>query len=469
MMNWQELSQMLQEPITQITVLGVTLLYYCVCYSAKVAGGKRRTRKQGIKWSWERFWSDIVDRLQAIYLLVAIIIGADMTQWLAPLIGIRLDETVTTVVNAGLIVAIPFVAGLAELLTATKNAFKLWGWSKNIKALNLTDEDIANITDENFGQIANDVYTFVDTFTKKSVREQLIEDGVDVESFEGEVVGKGSGNTYPEPYRGAKKDSLVDPSTCYNRECVSYTAWKICELTGAWPKRTGGMNAKQWVDRLPSWGYKLVSAPKNGGKYIGVLTSGTYGHVVWFEGFINNSTVQISEYNYADAGNYNLRNIPILSYIWFEIQAPNGTQPTEPSEPEETADSNGFAIGDKVLPVKYVDYTGTRIYKTKQYYTITGLEGDRAVLSWGGKTYAAVNTNNLKHVDADSVQPTEPTNEQIEKGDTVVPTRLVDYVGTPLYSYDPNYKVIDLNGDRAVLEARGQIWAAMNVKDLKKV
>lgn len=53
-------------------------------------------------------------------------------------------------------------------------------------------------------------------------------------------------------------------------------------------------------------------------------------------------------------------------------------------------------------------------------------------------------------------------------GDTVRPTRLVDYNGTPLVQYDDTYTIIELNGDRAVLSARGAIWAAMNTKDIAR-
>ena len=65
-------------------------------------------------------------------------------------------------------------------------------------------------------------------------------------------------NTYPEPYRSAPLDALVDPSGCYSRECTSYCAWKINEWTGKWPKHTGDFNAKNWVKRLAENGYKTI-------------------------------------------------------------------------------------------------------------------------------------------------------------------------------------------------------------------
>lgn len=66
------------------------------------------------------------------------------------------------------------------------------------------------------------------------------------------------------------------------------------------------------------------------------------------------------------------------------------------------------------------------------------------------------------------VAPSETTTSTLQLGDTVVPTRLVDYDGTPLKQYDDTYTLYQLNGDRAVLMARGQIWAAMRVEDIKK-
>lgn len=132
-----------------------------------------------------------------------------------------------------------------------------------------------------------------------------------------------------------------------------------------------------------------------------------------------------------------------------------------------TPTPSNFKVGDNVLPINYVDYNGTPLIKTRDYYTISELNGDRAVLTSGGVVYAAVNTNNLKKVDAPAPAPT-PAPAGFKVGDVVVPTRLVDYNGTPLVQYDPNYTISELNGDRAVLMARGAVWAAMNTKDIRK-
>lgn len=64
--------------------------------------------------------------------------------------------------------------------------------------------------------------------------------------------------------------------------------------------------------------------------------------------------------------------------------------------------STDFKVGDKVVPITLVDYTGTHLIQYDPYYYITELKGDRAVLSAlrNGKYYvwAAMNTNNIKKI-----------------------------------------------------------------------
>lgn len=133
-------------------------------------------------------------------------------------------------------------------------------------------------------------------------------------------------NTYPEPYRSAALDALVDPSTCYNRECTSYCAWKIKEATGKWPKRTGDMNAKNWVARLKENGYKtIVGTPVGNGKCVGVCganknNAGAYGHVIWADG-----SLYISEYNYPwpfYKAKFHERTVKAGDWTWVQIVAP---------------------------------------------------------------------------------------------------------------------------------------------------
>lgn len=203
----------------------------------------------------------------------------------------------------------------------------------------------------------SNVIASAETITSKAFREQLASEGLSIDHGEEVTPGKGSANTYPNPYRDAAPDTLVDPSTCYNRECVSYVAWKIAEAKGKWPPRTGDMNAKNWLQRLPSWGYKQVSAPREGGRYVGVLPTGTYGHVVWYE--YGNT---VSEYNYNYQHTFGMRAINLSAYTWFEIVAPAGNptpaptptpKPAPAPQPAPTVPNNPsggeIRVGDSVL------------------------------------------------------------------------------------------------------------------------
>lgn len=132
-------------------------------------------------------------------------------------------------------------------------------------------------------------------------------------------------NTYPEPYRSRPKDSCIDPSTCYNRECTSYCAWKVKETTGSWLKRTGDMNAKNWIYRLPENGFKTRVSSPNGAKCVGVRTSGKHGHVVW-----SNGTLTITDYNWNYDGNFREHVVKSADYTWFVIRATSqGFLPTK--------------------------------------------------------------------------------------------------------------------------------------------
>ena len=68
--------------------------------------------------------------------------------------------------------------------------------------------------------------------------------------------------------------------------------------------------------------------------------------------------------------------------------------------------------------------------------------------------------------------PTPAKPASFKVGDTVVPTRLVDYDGRKLRQYDKTYTITELIGNRAVLCAKRNgkdvVWAAMNTSDIKK-
>lgn len=313
------------QELTNLTVTtGVGLLILGACYALDLVVGTIKVLfTKDVQWSWKKMGEDLFKAtLIAISTEMWVVLWY-VAGWYAAKIGLDITAFTNAMSISGMVGAIG-VTSFWYLSNAGQNLLEFIN-TKHIEVK--VDESKID-----YAGVAEKIRVLSDTITEKNVKKQLADDGIKLDGKDISEPEAGQGgvvNTYPEPYRSARKDSMIDPSTCYNRECVSYCAWKICEVVGNWPPRTGAMSAKYWVDRLPSWGYKKVAAPVSGGKYVGVVTGGQYGHVVWFE-FDNT----ISEYNYHDDGNYSVRAVNLAQYQWYEIKAPTPT-PTPPAPTKE--------------------------------------------------------------------------------------------------------------------------------------
>lgn len=130
------------------------------------------------------------------------------------------------------------------------------------------------------------------------------------------VTGVAGGGEYPGNWANAPMDTIVDSWGLYNRECVSYAAWKVAS-TGRFVPHFGGMgNANQWESTVSAYGIQSGSEPRVGS--VAVLYEGAYGHVMYVEE-VNGGQITISEYNYGWSGTYSKRTISSagLTYIYF--------------------------------------------------------------------------------------------------------------------------------------------------------
>lgn len=89
-----------------------------------------------------------------------------------------------------------------------------------------------------------------------------------------------------------------DPLGYGCRQCVSYTAWKVIQKTNYEPKYWG--NANMWPKSARAANFSTGSTPRAGS--VGVISAGDYGHVVWIEAVNSDGTVDVSQYNYFNAG-----------------------------------------------------------------------------------------------------------------------------------------------------------------------
>ncbi|HEY0965436.1 MAG TPA: CHAP domain-containing protein [Candidatus Saccharimonadales bacterium] len=139
----------------------------------------------------------------------------------------------------------------------------------------------------------------------------------------GAVAGDPGRGGYPNNLANAPQDSMVDPWGMYNRECVSYVAWKVQQKTGHMPYWGGVGNANQWPGNARGAGIGTGSTPR--AKSAGVISAGAYGHIVWVESVNSDGTINISQYNEYIPGRgwghyserYNVNPATYDTYIYF--------------------------------------------------------------------------------------------------------------------------------------------------------
>lgn len=112
-------------------------------------------------------------------------------------------------------------------------------------------------------------------------------------------------------------NSLVDPWGMFQRQCVSYTAWKVASSQRYMPFWGGRGNANQWDDNARQAGIPVDNVPQPGD--VAISNAGTYGHAMYVEAVNDDGTITISQYNAAWDGRYSTGRINPqgLSFIHF--------------------------------------------------------------------------------------------------------------------------------------------------------
>lgn len=145
--------------------------------------------------------------------------------------------------------------------------------------------------------------------------------------YYGSACDSSHGDTYPTPLCNSGQDSIVDQWGLYNRECVSYVAWKEYSSGKYVPYGLG--NAGDWTSNVPnSW---IDSTPQAGDAAVrpaipgyGFWEGGQWvadvGHVMYIEHVNSDGTLAISQYNASLNGMYSYvpnRSASGLVFIHF--------------------------------------------------------------------------------------------------------------------------------------------------------
>lgn len=111
------------------------------------------------------------------------------------------------------------------------------------------------------------------------------------------VPSTGNGG-YPDRWANASPDSMVDSWGMYNRECVSFTAFKVWQSGRYMPYWGGRGNANEWPGNARAAGIPVDSRPRVGD--VAILYIGVYGHAMYVEAVLDSGAkVMVSQYNWA--------------------------------------------------------------------------------------------------------------------------------------------------------------------------
>lgn len=115
------------------------------------------------------------------------------------------------------------------------------------------------------------------------------------------------------------RDNTVDSWGMFNRQCVSYTAFKVAESGRNMPKWgfIHSANAKDWDDLAEDYNIPVDGSPRQGD--VAISNSGYYGHAMYVEHVYGDGTILISQYNVSWDGRYSTARITAggLSFIHF--------------------------------------------------------------------------------------------------------------------------------------------------------
>lgn len=117
---------------------------------------------------------------------------------------------------------------------------------------------------------------------------------------------------YPDYLMKAKRDALVDPWSMYNRECVSYTAFKVSDKYGFMPNWGGKGDAYQWPDRAREMGIPVNNTPAVGSVLIWKNSGPNAkehtwkGHSAFVEAILPDGSLLISQMNFPNSAQYSV-------------------------------------------------------------------------------------------------------------------------------------------------------------------
>ena len=134
----------------------------------------------------------------------------------------------------------------------------------------------------------------------------------------GQIIQTSRCDIYPQGWCNAPMDSIVDTWGMFNRECVSWTAYRVAASGRYMPYWGGRGNANQWDDNAIASGIPVDRNPRVGD--VGVSNIGYYGHTVYVEAVNGDGTIAVSQFNHDWGGTYSfVPRMPVGNLVFIHF------------------------------------------------------------------------------------------------------------------------------------------------------
>jgi len=118
----------------------------------------------------------------------------------------------------------------------------------------------------------------------------------------GAIIQTSRCDIYPQNWCNAPMDSIVDTWGMYNRECVSWTAYRVAASGRYMPYWGGHGNANQWDNNAIADGIPVDGNPQVGD--VAISNNGFYGHSMYVEAVFDDGKIAVSQFNHDWGGTY---------------------------------------------------------------------------------------------------------------------------------------------------------------------
>jgi hypothetical protein len=128
-------------------------------------------------------------------------------------------------------------------------------------------------------------------------------------------MGPACGGGYPERLCRHPLDTVVDQWGMYNRECVSYTAYRVAESGRHMPYGFG--DANRWPMAAKGHGIPVDYTPRVGD--VAIRLDDNHGHSMYVEALNNDGTLHVSEYNKNKTGTFTEEDISRAGLVFVHF------------------------------------------------------------------------------------------------------------------------------------------------------